>query len=86
MKKKVRFHYQAGGHEVFTSNELLFLPDKKFRVRSKTNYQIKKGCPLLVVFSHNQCYAIGMFESAQEGYLFGDSFYWFIWNCVMKQL
>jgi hypothetical protein len=40
----------------------------------------------MVVFSHNKCYAIGMFQSQQEGYLFDEDFYWHVWRSVAQQL
>ena len=65
MKKKISFHYQAGVHIVFHHSEVTFEPDKnKFHLnKNMENRNILNGCPLIVVFSHNQCFTIGMFHS-----------------------
>ena len=72
MKKKRSFHYQAGDRAVFCSSEITFESiSNKFYVKQRVeNGSILRGCPLIVVFSHNQCFAIGMFQSQTEGYLF----------------
>lgn len=41
---------------------------------------IKKGCALMVVFSHNKVYSIGMFNSEKGGRIFDGELYWFVWR------
>ena len=72
LKKKRSFHYQAGDHAAFNPSKINFESNtNKFSVKQRAdNVSILRGCPLIVVFSHNQCFAIGMFQSQTEGYLF----------------
>ena len=72
MKKKRSFHYQAGDHTVFRPSEITFESNtNKFSLKQRAeNGSILRGCPLIIAFSHNQCFAIGMFQSRTEGYLF----------------
>ena len=64
------YHYQAGDYAAFHPEEIIFEDNHHFSLKSNQNVDLKKGCPLIVVFSNNQCFAIGVFDTKDKGCLF----------------
>lgn len=60
LNKGVTHHYQLGDHQTLDPEEVEFLPNNYFRVIGKVEPSVKRGCPLLLVLSHNLVFAIGM--------------------------
>ena len=64
MGQEISFHYQAGDTHVYLPRPITFCENGEFFIDERVvSSNIKRGCPLLVVFSNNQCYAIGMFQT-----------------------
>lgn len=83
LAQDIKFHYQAGDCAVILPYQIHF-EGGKFSLRVAPQ-GVRVGCPLLVVFSHNQCYAIGLFQSPAAGTLFNEHFYWnMIKNVVLS--
>jgi hypothetical protein len=75
-------HYQAGDRAAFHPEVIKFLKNNRFVMKKNVNKNIRSGTALIVAFSNNQNYAIGMFESPTEGFLFDEHFYEQIWQSV----
>jgi len=57
-------HYQAGDRAAFHPEMIRFEKNNRFIMKRNVSSDIKGGCPLIVAFSNNHCYAVGMFESS----------------------
>ena len=60
LSQDVTYHYQLGDHQTINPGEVEFLPNSNFRVIGKVEPSVKRGCPLLLVLSHNLVFAVGI--------------------------